>query len=347
MTALQPKPEAVPENSAQLARGITRKIIAAGLLAALIFAALALYGDVQDLRRTADDFAPSAFALGLALAAGNYAVRAVRWQYYLKHIGIHVPFGESALVFLAGFVMSVTPGKVGEVFKSLLLYETRGASIARTAPIVVAERLTDLIALVLLTSLGALAFEHGVAVAVSSAIVVAGILLVCAFRPLGRFVLDFTERLPLLRRISPKLREAYEALLEMTKPAPLLLGSLLAFVAWALECGSLYAIVHGFAGVIMSWDAATFAYAASTLAGALAMLPGGLGGTEIAMTALLQTLGNHTVTPAVATATTMLVRIATLWFAVAIGGVALAAHRALRPRPVPGPTSAPGGLSSR
>ena len=33
------------------------------------------------------------------------------------------PLGESALVFLAGFVMSVTPGKVGEVFKSLLLYE--------------------------------------------------------------------------------------------------------------------------------------------------------------------------------------------------------------------------------
>ena len=82
----------------------------------------------------------------------------------------------------------------------------------------------------------------------------------------------------------------------------------------------------------MSWDGATFAYAASTLAGAMAMMPGGLGVTEVGMTALLQTLGGPSMHPAVATATTMLVRIATLWFAVAIGLLALALHRARRPR---------------
>lgn len=336
-----------PADSSQLARGLGRKIVPAVLLAALIFAALALYGDVQELRRTAASFSGAAFALGLVLAAGNYGLRIVRWQYYLQHIGVRVPLGESSLVFLAGFVMSVTPGKVGEVFKSLLLYESRGTSIARTAPIVIAERLTDLIALVLLTSVGALAFEHGVAVAVSSAVVVAGILLVCVYRPLGRFVLDLSARLPLVGKISPKLREAYDSLLEMTRPAPLLIGTLLAFAAWALECGSLYAIVHGFEGVVMSWDAATFAYAASTLAGALAMLPGGLGGTEIAMTALLQALGNHTITPAVATATTMLVRVATLWFAVFIGLLALAAHRALRAREAPPRAAGYGAQSSK
>jgi glycosyltransferase 2 family protein len=332
-----PAAEAPPpiEPSSAPARGLGRKLVTGVLLAALVFAALALYGDVQELRRTASTFAPAAFAVGLLLAAGNYGLRVVRWHYYLRHIGVRIPIGESTLVFLAGFVMSVTPGKVGEVFKSLLLYESRGTSIARTAPIVVAERLTDLIALVLLTALGALTFEHGIAVTVSSAIVVAAILVVCVYRPLGRFVLDLTERLPLLRRIGPKLREAYDSLLEMTRPAPLLYGTLLAFAAWGLECGSLYAIVHGFDGVVMDLDAATFAYAASTLAGALAMLPGGLGGTEVAMTALLQALGSHTVKPAVATATTMLVRVATLWFAVLIGLAALAAHRALRPRPAP------------
>jgi len=228
--------------------------------------------------------------------------------------------------------MSVTPGKVGEVFKSLLLFESRGIAVSRTAPIVIAERLTDLVALVGLVSLGALTFEHGIAITLSSAAIVALLLLVCAYRPLGHFALDFAERLPGLHRIGARLREAYDALLQLTRPAPLLLGSLIGFVAWALECGSLYVIVHGFAHAEISWDAATFAYSASTLAGALAMMPGGLGVTEVGMTTFLQTLGHESISASVAAATTILVRIATLWFAVLIGGVALLLYRQRRAR---------------
>ena len=147
------------------------------------------------------------------------------------------------------------------------------ALTTRTAPIVVAERLTDLVALVLLTAAGALAFEHGVAVTVSAAIMVTGLLLVCAFPPFGRFALRVAARLPLINRVSAKLSEAYESLLEMTRPIPLLVATALSFVAWGLECASLYVIVRGFPGVSLTWDAATFAYAASTIAGAVAMMP--------------------------------------------------------------------------
>ena len=228
--------------------------------------------------------------------------------------------------------MSVTPGKVGEVFKSLLLYEARGTSIARTAPIIVAERLTDLIALVdadharrRLRSSTALAIAGG------SALLVSGLILVCAYRPLGRFLLGLTARIPVLRRISPKLHEAYDSLLEMTRPGPLLVGSLIAFAAWGLECASLYAIVRRLPRrAHRAGTRAVFAYSASTLAGAIAMMPGGLGVTEVGMTALLRTLGGAAMRPAVATAATMLVRICTLWFAVVIGAVALGIHRAMQ-----------------
>lgn len=322
-----PNPQA-PTGSDPI-RGLARKVVFAALVGALVFAGLALHADVQDLRATAQNFSFVAFAAGLALAALNYALRIVRWQYYLHRIGVTVPLGESSLVFLSGFVMSVTPGKVGEVFKSLLLYDTRGTPIARTAPIVVAERLTDLIALVLLTALGALAFEHGTAVAVSGAVLVGFLLVVCAYRPLGQLCLALADRLPLVGRFGPKLREAYEALLEMTRPAPLFLGTALALGAWGMECGALWVILRGFPGAALAWDAATFAYASSTLAGAIAMMPGGLGVTEFGMAWLIQALGGAAITPAVATATTMLVRIATLWFAVALGFAALTLHRAL------------------
>ena len=321
--------QAVPTGATQATTGLVRKVMVSALIAGLVFTALALYGDVRELRRTVRAFSGTAFGIALALAATNYALRVVRWQFYLRRLGIVLPWGESSVVFLSGFVLSVTPGKVGEVFKSLLLYETRGTSIARTAPIVVAERLTDLIALVLLVSIGAAAFAHGTAVAISSSLLVAFVFAVCTYKPLGHALLTFAEKLPMLARVSHRLREAYDALLETTRPAPMLLGTAVAFVAWGLECGSLYAIVRGFDGVALPWDATVFAYSASTIAGAVAMMPGGLGVTEVGMTALLQALGGAPMRPAIATASTILVRIATLWFAVGIGGVALAVHRAL------------------
>lgn len=317
-----------PTDADQATRGLARKVILAAAFGAAIFAGLALYSDIPKLQQAAAGFSWEAFVIGLTLAAGNYGIRIGRWQYYLHILGVRIPLLESSLVFLSGFVMSVTPGKVGEVLKSLLLYESRGISFSRTAPIVVAERLTDLIALVLLTALGSLAFEHGVSVAAGGAVIVGFLLLMCSYRPLGHALLRFAHRLPLISRIADKLWVAYDSLLNMTRPGPLLWSTLLATLAWGLECASLYYIVHGFAGVTMGWEAATFAYASSTIIGALAMMPGGLGVTEVGMTGLIQSLGNGAMTPAVATATTILVRVATLWFAVVLGAIALPLHRA-------------------
>ena len=327
MAALPSSPDAAA-SSTDLSRGLARKVAIAAVFGGLVFAGLALYGDVNKLRATARAFSPSAVALGFSLAAGNYGLRIWRWHYYLNCIDVSVPIVESSIVFLSGFVMSVTPGKVGEVFKSLLLYESRGVSMIRTAPIVVAERLTDLIALVFLTALGSLAFEHGVLIASAGGVLVAGLVTMCAYRPLGEAALRFAERFSRLVNVVHKLREAHEALLSMLRPWPLLWGTSLAILAWGLECAALYTIVHGFPRVVMPWDAAVFAYSASTIVGALAMLPGGLGVTEAGMTSLLQALGGASMTKEIATAATMLVRLATLWFAVAIGMCALALYRA-------------------
>ena len=61
-------------------------------------------------------------------------------------------------------------------------------------------------------------------------------------------------------------------------------------------------------------------YAAATLVGAVSALPGGLIGTEGSMIALLQQSG---ISRAAASSGTLLVRLATLWFAVAVGLLAL------------------------
>jgi uncharacterized protein (TIRG00374 family) len=307
--------------------GLWQKILIATLIGALVFAGLSFYGDVQALRENLSIYRWEMFMLAVGLATGNYLLRFLRWQYYLNRIDCPVPIGESLLVFLSGFVMSVTPGKVGEVFKSLLLKQSRDYSVVKTAPVVVAERLTDLLALVILTAVGALSFQQGVPIAIAGAAMVALVVVACAVRPLADFGFGLAERLPVIKRLVPRLREAYESLHALTRPAPLLYATALSTAAWGLEVVGLGVILLGFENVSLGWEATSFAYSASTIAGALAMMPGGLGVTEAGMTGLLQALGSETMTPAVATAATMLIRLATLWWAVLVGVVAFGLYR--------------------
>lgn len=307
-------------------RGLARRIALGTVLGALVFAGLSLYGDVRALFANLSTFAWSTFALALALSSTNYAIRFLRWQYYLRALEVRVPVVESLLVFLAGFVMSVTPGKLGEVFKSFLLWEARDVSLARTAPIVLAERLTDLLALVALTAIGSLFFDQGALIAALAAGLVFAVIAVVSIRPLAEAALALAAKLPVIGRAAPKLREAWEALAILVRPGPLVMATLLATGSWGLECVALWAIVRGFAGAAIDLGPASLAYAASTIAGALAMLPGGLGVTEAGMAGSLQVLGAG-ITPPIATGATLLVRLATLWWAVVVGAAALLALR--------------------
>jgi len=308
-----------------------RGIIVTIVLAVLVFAALSVASDLRALGASLAHFRLTALLSALALVMGNYLLRFVRWQYYLRHLAIKVSTPLSALVFLSGFLMSVTPGKMGEVFKSVLLHEYRGIGVARTASIVVAERLMDLVALVLLVAISSIGFPHGGAITAIGALIVLSIVLFATVRSLSLWCFDQMETISALTSIVPKLREAYEALYVLLRPSSFVVGSGFALAGWALECAATYQIVHGFADTRTSLAGASFSYATGTLAGALAMLPGGLGVAEIGMTGLLRAVSEQ-ITPATAAAATILVRLATLWFGVALGGLALLVLRTVGQR---------------
>ena len=100
-------------------------------------------------------------------------------------------------------------------------------------------------------------------------------------------------------------------------------------MAWSLECAALWVILRGL-GERTGLGLATFFYATSTLAGAIVPVPGGLGVTETSLQGQMQRLGH--VAPATSTAAMILVRLATLWFAVLVGFVSLSILRHLYPR---------------
>lgn len=317
--------EATPPQ--QAVRVPTKKIVAILLAGVALYFALAIYGGLSKIGDSLARFGWWSFVAACVLAFCNYCLRYLKWEFYLAKLEIRgVPKLDSFLMFLAGFILTITPGKVGEVFKSVVLYDLHGVPVARTAPIVVAERLTDLVGIIFLIVVGSLGFSGGLGWAAVGAALITVMMIIISSKTLSFGIIGIIEKLPRIGRIAPRLHDAYESLTILVAPKNLVLPALLSIAAWSFECIALWVVLKGFAasvGVLAS----AFFYATSTLAGALA--PGGLGVTEGALQAQLTELAH--VPKGVSIAAILLVRFATLWFAVLVGFVSLSILRRRHP----------------
>lgn len=304
----------------------TRRLVGAMLLGVTLYGVFVVYTGYQKIHESLAVFRWGAFAWALVLATSNYGLRFLKWEYYLARLGIRgVPKFDSLLVFLSGFVLTVTPGKVGEVFKSAVLAATYRIPAARTAPIVVAERMTDVIGVVVLIAIGSAGFRGGLPwAAAGSALVLCAVSFVLWPKP-GRALIAWVERGPeRLRRFGPKLADAFDSLRIVASPTALLIPSLISVLSWGCEGFALYLVLRGF-GADVTPSLAVFFYATATLAGAIIPVPGGLGVTELMIQQQLVQLGR--VDSGAATGSMILVRFATLWWAVLVGFAALGVLR--------------------
>lgn len=311
-------------------RGLLKKLLLPAAIAVLAYGLLLFYADADAIIRHVGDVAPRVLFVGTALACGNFVVRYFRWQFYLRRLELDIETGDSVLIFLSGFAMSITPGKLGEVIKALLLKESYDIPVARTAPIVMAERVTDLAGLLILAAIGLAAVPGGLPIAVLACLSVLFLFGICTWRPLGNAVLSLIARVPRAAPLMTKLRGAYDALTELTQPWPFTVAVLNSVIAWGLQCVSLNVFAWGFPGVTLTVEHGFLAYSAPLLAGTLALIPGGLGVTEATMTGALEQLGGEHLTPSIAAAITILSRLSSFWLAIIIGFVALGMWRAKR-----------------
>ena len=294
-------------------------------LAALLYLGFVLLADraavFAALRRVGAPVLAAIFGLSLL----NYLLRFWRWQRYIAAFGHILPWRRHGLYYLAGFILTVTPGKAGEAVRSLYLHG-HGVSYAQSLAALFVERLLDVLAMSLLALLILLARpDYAWLVAMAWVLTLAlGWLVTRAWLP---------ERLRIWANGHryghqfERLARLLDSAAVLLRPGYFLFGLGLGVLSWALEGLSLYLIAQD-VGVRISLETGIGVYAIAVLAGALSFLPGGLGGAEAVMGGLLIAFGAD---GAAAVAITLLCRIATLWFAVALGGVAVAALSAATP----------------
>lgn len=269
----------------------------------------------------------------LALSLINYLIRFWRWQWYMHELsGIRLPWRRHFLIYCSGFALTTTPGKAGEIIRSLYL-KPHGISVTNSVSGLFVERLIDLVAIVLLSvyalaNLGYPSLQYMAAIIMAVVLIGLPLLHVTVF---WRWVERKSTHLPrLLHRVTVKLCQLVGSSAQILKNRHLYGGLCIGVLAWFAEGLGFYILLQSL-DVSMSVPMAVGVYSTGMLAGAVSVMPGGLGGAEAAMGLLLVTLG---VDKSVAVVATVVCRIATLWFAVLLGGLACLwlAHKKIYPQ---------------
>ena len=319
----------------------------AGKIAVGVILGLACYAVFGSLTGGLDETLSALRGVPLGLVAAacglsfvNYLVRFPRWERYRVITGVELSRGRSLLIYLAGLSLTVTPGKVGEAFKSVLIRQHEGSPIHKTAPIVLAERVTDLLGFLVLilgfSLAGGLALDWIFWTAAGACLLIC---LAVSSPSFGEKLTQLSAAMPGGGWLAPKVAGALSSSRALLAPRELSSGTALAALGWGLECLACWLLARHFAPEV-SLALCGHAFAVAAVAGAVVIFtPGGLGVTEASLYALLlaalgaEGLGESAGAAAAATVV-LLARLSTLWFAVAVGVTATALTARLKPQRV-------------
>lgn len=300
--------------------------VVTALFAIAVYGALLAFGDVSNVLDIVLDVSFSQIATMVLLVSVAYIIRFLRWEYFLRTLGFDVPLGSSMIVFFSGLMMSITPGKVGEVWKAWFLRDLQGIEVTPTSSAVVTERVTDLLALSGFALLGTMMFERTSIVPLAVGGLLLGGVFLLQWKPLWTGAINRLGAVSFAQRYVGRIQSFYQATYSLFRFRPLLLGIAAGLVSWGFEAVAFWIVLHGL-GVQILLTQTLFVYGVGIIIGAISTLPGGLGTTEASMAGLLIAFGYSEATVVSAV---LLIRSGTLWYGTALGAGVFGVHKIAR-----------------
>ncbi len=302
---------------------VKKNIFLSLALAAIIYLGFSLYADYTSVVSSFKSFNWVFFPIVLFLAYLNYVCRFLKWDYYLRILNVNISKRNSFDIFMSGLIMGVTPGKVGEVLKSFMVKQIDGTPVHKTAPIVLAERITDFLSLIFIAIIGAIVYGYGIIIVIIILVLLVFLIFALTNRKITESILLFLSKFSFLKKHIEKIKGAYDSSYILLSGEPLMKMFVLSLISWFFECMAFYVILKVFQlDAEPLWSA--FIYSFSMIVGSVTMLPAGLGVTDGSLTFLL-TSANIPIE--IAVAATFIIRMATLWFSILVGVISVVIYQ--------------------
>ena len=279
------------------------------------------------------------WTLGLIalVQTGTFLTRFLTWQYYMGVIGARDKFSrlDSAVIFITGFVLVVSPGKAAELLKAVLVKVKTGVPVARIVPVIVAERVNDGISVLILMAVTMVLAGESLAldpatnalsqtIIFGSALLIVGGLLAVQIRPLGMLILRIIARLPLIKRAHSWFCDLYESSREVFNLRHVGVTIIFGVGTYAFTA-LVFVLILWALGLPMTTTIilqATFIVGIGSAIGALSFVPNGAGVTELSLAALLMVMiapSHPEMTLGMAAAAALLEGFFHKWYRVLIG----------------------------
>jgi uncharacterized protein (TIRG00374 family) len=134
----------------------TGVLIAQTLLGLVLLAAWLYLVDLREIGRTLSQARWHFILLAAAIGLSSGLVRAIRWRFVLSPIAL-VPWIDLWLISMASSLVNfVIPLRTGEIARSILLKQRHRVSMAASLPTIAVDRSFDLMAVLILGTLGGL-----------------------------------------------------------------------------------------------------------------------------------------------------------------------------------------------
>lgn len=307
-----------------------------------------VFSNARDLAAKLGEFPLWVFLPVIGLKLVNWVLRYLEWQYFLRVIGVKatfrgetqpatefgpatVRFQDSFILWMASLPLALSPGKAAEVVKALVFKNMTNVPVTRTVPIIIAERLVDGIAVVLLVLASAFiggkelfrsdeVSENYVQALILVAIVfMTMVIALVQIRSLALAVIRGIGCLPLVGRFQNALLMVYESSYDMARLHHIARTVGFGMGAYLCDCIGFYLMLLGL-GQEASADLfvqSVFILGFSVVVSALSALPGGAGGRELTIGAMLT--GVVDMDKSATGAAVLMIGIFQVWFGVMVG----------------------------
>tara|TARA_B100001146_G_scaffold157925_1_gene139037 strand:- start:981 stop:1925 length:945 start_codon:yes stop_codon:yes gene_type:complete len=288
--------------------------------AAVIYAIFLFASDYDTISETISSFNVNFLPHILFFATASWIPIFIKWHFLLKNSNIHVPVKGNIVVFLSGMGLELTPGHVGALIKSQILKTKFSISRTKTAPIVLIEKVYDLIGAIIASIIGIIILgmeTYLIAIALSA---LALIFFLMCYRPAFDLFLGLIAKRKFFSKYIENISDSYEIIKKSTSVKSFTICTLLSIAYWSIISAGVYYILAGFGIDMIDYLKILSIYTSSAFLGAITFIPGGIGVTEGSLTGLLSIQG---VDISVALVLSVMIRLFAFWYPVCVGFISL------------------------
>ena len=285
-----------------------------------IYAIFLFVSDYNIISEKISNFKINYLHLILFLVSASLVPLFIKWHFLLKNSEVDVPLTKSIAIFFSGVAFEITPGQIGALIKSQILKTSYNIPRTKTVPIVIVEKVYDLIGAILASVIGIIILGmeiYLIAIAIS---VLAFIFFFMYHKPASELFFNRITKLKFFSKHIENISGFYEIVQKSTNVRAATICILLALAYWFMVSAAAYYTLISFDVNILDYLKVLAIYSTSTLLGAISFIPAGIGITEGSIAGLF-TLNGIDVSTALILA--VMIRIFTLWYSVSVGFIAL------------------------